>query len=314
MNIYTDLSTYDTSASVVATGTFDGVHEGHKVLLGIVSSIARQMGAKPLVCTFWPHPLTVLAPRSAKLSLLSTLDEKIELFERAGLENLVVLPFTEAFSRLSAEQFVADILIDKLSMKALVMGKNHHLGRNREGDAATMQRLASRYGFHLHTETLTSLGQPVSSTLIRKTLESGQVEKAHDLLGYPYFFSGRVVGGKKLGRKLGFPTANLEVESPFKLIPLTGVYAVEVERGEERLAGMMNIGYRPTAGSQTAQTIEVHIFDFDADLYNETVRVYFRKRIRDEMHFASLEELIARLERDKVEISHYFTHINKHNI
>lgn len=313
MNIYTDLSAFDASASVVATGTFDGVHTGHRVLLRIVSEMAGKMGARALVCTFWPHPLTVLSPRTARLSLLSTLDEKIELFRQAGLENLVILPFTEAVSRMSAPEFVSDILVARLGMKALVMGKNHHLGRNREGDAALLHRIAEEQGFVLHTETLSSLGQPVSSTRIRRALEAGQVEAAEQLLGYPYFFSGRVVEGKQLGRKLGFPTANLEVEWPWKLIPFTGVYAVEAERGSQRLQGMMNIGYRPTAGSHSTQTIEVHLFNFDENLYDETVRVSFRKRIRDEFRFDSLSALTAQLALDKAEVMRFFSDNNSNN-
>ncbi len=313
MNIYTDLSTYDASASVVATGTFDGVHTGHRVLLRVVSEMAQKMGARALVCTFWPHPLAVLSPRTARLSLLSTLDEKIELFRQAGLEHLVILPFTESVARMRASEFVSELLITGLGMKALVMGKNHHLGRNREGDAALLQQLAGEMGFVLHTETLSSMGQPVSSTRIRRALEAGQVEAAAQMLGYPYFFSGRVVEGKQLGRKLGFPTANLEVEWLWKLIPLTGVYAVDIERGAEQLRGMMNIGYRPTAGSQSSQTIEVHIFDFDDNLYNETVRVSFRKRIRDEFRFDSLSALTAQLALDKAEVARFFSDNNRNN-
>lgn len=242
----------------------------------------------------------VLFPDDNDLKLINTQEEKIELLERAGIDNLIIIPFTKEFSRLTSVEFVRDILVNKLGTKRLVIGYDHHFGRNREGSFEHLMEYGPLYGFEVE-EIPKQLVQDVavSSTKIRNCLLEGAINEANTLLGYEYFLTGTVVKGNQLGRTLGYPTANIEVPERYKLIPADGIYAVWVSLGEELFKGMLSIGVRPTIGT-TDRTIEVNIFDFNRDIYSSEIRVHFVERLRDEEKFNSLEELKEQMAKDKI--------------
>lgn len=244
----------------------------------------------------------VLHPEDHGLELLNTQDEKFVLLENAGLQNLIIHPFTEDFSRLSATEYVRDILVGKIGVSKLIVGYDHHFGRNREGDFNQLQEFSSMYQFDLEEIPAYEVENcHVSSTKIRQALNEGQVLLASKLLGYPYQLSGKIVKGDQLGRKFGFPTANLTVEEDYKLIPSNGVYAVRVYTNGKQAKGMMNIGYKPTVSSSKQKTIEVHIFDWQQDIYGKEMNIEFIDRIRQEIKFDSKDQLIARLHVDRTQ-------------
>ena len=251
---------------VVTTGTFDGVHLGHQQIISRLKEVAKKCEGETVLLTFFPHPRMVLFPDYKPL-LLNTLDEKIALLEKAGIDHLIVHPFNREFSMLSSTEFISGILVDKLHTKKLVIGHDHHFGKNREGSFDHLKEFGPIYGFEVEeipAREVENIG--VSSTKIRKSLQSGDVETAEAFLGYRYMLSGTVVKGRMVGRSIDFPTANLQVHDAYKLIPADGVYAVTVGRGKEKLKGMLNIGMRPTVDGKE-RTIEVNILDFNADLY-----------------------------------------------
>ena len=282
---------------MVTTGTFDGVHLGHQTVLKSVLAAAKRVGGKSVLLTFHPHPRVVLQ-QNTSLKLLTTLEEKIELLEEIGLDYLVILPFTKEFSRKTSLSFVREIIVAQLRTKVLVIGYDHHFGRNREGSFEHLQEFGPLYGFQVKEIQAKDVDQiNVSSTKIRAALEQGQVEEANKLLGYAYRISGEVVRGDQIGTAIGFPTANLQVADPYKLIPQNGVYAVKVELEGRQYKGMLNIGTRPTVVSQGAITIEVHLIDFGGDLYGQQVEVEMIARLRAEQSFpdqAALKEQLAK--------------------
>jgi riboflavin kinase / FMN adenylyltransferase len=286
--------------AVVTSGTFDGVHVGHQKILSRLLESASVSGGQSVVVTYWPHPRLILAPQHPhELRLLSTIEERITELSKFKIDYLLIIPFTKEFSCLSPEAYVQQILLDTLHTKKLVIGYDHHFGRNRQGNFDFLHANASRFGFTIEEiprQDIDEVG--VSSTKIRQALESGDVEQAARFLGRPYSLTGTVVEGKKLGRTIGFPTANLQVAEPFKLIPASGVYAVRVRVKGHPFGAMLNIGYRPTVGG-TSLSIEAHLFQFSGDLYGQEVEVTFLKRLRDEHKFAGLEELKAQLAQDK---------------
>ena len=286
--------------AIVTSGTFDGVHIGHQKILSRLMESARQSGGQSVVVTYWPHPRLVLAPsHQHELRLLSTIDERIAELSKFDLDYLLIIPFTKEFASLSPEAYVQQILLSTLHTKKLVIGYDHHFGRNREGNFDFLQANATRFGFSIEEiprQDIDDVG--VSSTKIRQALEEGDVNQARRFLGRPYSLTGPVVEGKKLGRTIGYPTANLRVEEPFKLIPATGVFAVRVKVEDSVFGAMLNIGYRPTVGG-TSLAIEAHLFDFSGDLYGKQVQVDFVERLRDEQKFSGLEELKAQLAKDK---------------
>lgn len=285
---------------MVTTGTFDGVHLGHKHVIDSLISSAEKLKGESTILTFYPHPRIVLQQKT-DLKLLNELDEKIKLLENTGVDNLVIIPFTKEFSRLSSLDFVREVLVNKLATKKLIIGYDHHFGRNREGSFKHLLEYGPLYGFDVKEIPVKDVDQVnISSTKIRVALEAGQVTNAEKLLGYKYFLSGEVVKGKQIGKKIGFPTANIHVEDDYKLIPLNGVYAVEVEFDGSSYKGMLNIGIRPTFDVGNKVSIEVNIFDFDEDIYGKFLKVIFSDRIRDEKTFESSDELIVQLEKDKV--------------
>jgi riboflavin kinase/FMN adenylyltransferase len=288
---------------VITMGVFDGVHLGHRMLLNRVTLEASRENADSVAVTFDPHPRIVLSGDPGHLSFLTDLEERTELLRSTGIGHLVVIPFTHELSRMTASEFLGSILCRHLGVRHLITGYNHHFGRRHEGDSNTVMECASRMDFRVTREDAYMIdGEAVSSSLIRKSLADGRIDKAAAMLGYDYFIRGSVVSGRRIGRNMGFPTANIAPVFEHKLIPRTGVYAVEVtiEGAAEKHAAMLNIGHRPTiADSDGIRTIEVHLVDFSGDLYGRIVTVIFRHRLRDEMKFENVDALAAQLARDR---------------
>lgn len=285
--------------SVLTVGTFDGVHRGHQAILRYLRQRAERVGGISTVVTFDPHPREVV--RGEPVPLLTTLDERAELLAALGIQRFVVLPFTRDLSMLPPEQYVEDVLIRTIGLREIVIGYDHRFGKNRAGDRHTLERLGAAHGFSVDVIPEQIVRDvSVSSTAIRRALaEEGDVAKAAELLGRPYFLSGTVVRGDQRGRAIGYPTANLQVHGARKLVPKPGVYAVRVEHAGRALGGMMNVGRRPTFEAAGALSVEVHLFDFEGDLYGETLRVAFAQRLRDEQRFAGVDALVAQLGEDE---------------
>ncbi|QJA06359.1 bifunctional riboflavin kinase/FAD synthetase [Thermosulfurimonas marina] len=281
---------------VATLGNFDGVHLGHQALIKETLHLAREMGGTPLAVTFEPHPRRILRPEDPP-PLLTTFEERLELFEAYGLSRVLVIPFGPELASLPPEEFVEEYLVDGLGLKGLVVGFNYRFGHARRGDAALLKRLGEKWGFEVRVVPPQKIeGLMVSSSLIRELLLQGEVERAARLLGRPYRLKGRVVPGEARGRTLGFPTANLE-PPPEKLLPARGVYAVRVQWAGKWWKAVMNLGQRPTFGGRRL-CLEVHLFDFQGDLYGETLTVEFMRFLRPERKFASPAELRAQILED----------------
>jgi riboflavin kinase/FMN adenylyltransferase len=285
--------------AVVTSGTFDGVHVGHSKILSRLREIASKTNGETVVITFWPHPRLVLHPEDTSLKLLNTFEEKAELLKEQKIEHLLRIAFTREFSQLTSEQFIKEILVKTIGTKTLVIGHDHHFGKNREGSFDQLKLNGPKYGFgveEIPRQDVDHVG--VSSTKIRKALESGDIETATHFLGHTYSITGRVIMGDKLGRILGFPTANIEIDTMFKLIPADGIYAVKVRYSHQMFDGMLYIGNRPTIGG-VKRNIEVNIFNFNSDIYGESLTIYFHDLIRRDIKFNDLEELKRQLLLDK---------------
>ena len=287
---------------IATTGFFDGVHLGHRLVIERLVSLARERGDESLVVTFWPHPRAVLQDGARELRLLNSLEEKKELLRSLGVDRVEVLDFTRSFAALTAEQYLREILRDRFGVTTLLMGYDNRLGSDRL-TADTLKPIAEGIGMELK-ELLPLSFRPseasgeISSTQIRTALENGDIASAAEMLGYRYSLKGVVVAGNRLGRTIGFPTANMKLYEPLKLVPGRGVYAVEAEVLGKKYRGMTNIGLRPTVGGSFT-TIETHILDFDEDIYGLPLRITFLRRLRDEVHFPSLEALKDQLEKDR---------------
>lgn len=313
MKIYTDLSTFQGAKSpVLTTGTFDGVHIGHKKILQRLNDIAAESEGESVLFTFHPHPRLVLFPDHTDLKLLNTQAEKIALLETSGIDHLIIFPFTREFSRMTSVEFIRDILVNQIHIRHLVIGYDHHFGRNREGSIENLRELGPLYDFSVEeipAETVNEIN--VSSTKIRHALAEGDMKTVFHFLGYHYPLSGIVISGKKIGRDIGFPTANIKVTDPNKLIPGDGVYAVKVKVLNQEYSGMLNIGMKPTVNENQSpeRSLEVHVFDFDEEIYNKTIQLEFIDKIREEQKFADLEALKAQLLRDKETVTGIFQSI-----
>lgn len=307
MNIYHSLDSFrKLEYGVVTSGTFDGVHLGHKKILSRLKEISAQSGGESVVITFWPHPRMVVSEDSQGLQLLSTIDEKIELFAQLGIHHLAIVPFTRSFSELSSDEFIKHILVDKIGTKKLVIGYDHRFGRNREGSFEFLQKNCATYGFEVEEIPREDIEHTaISSSRIRKALVTGHVQEANELLGRPYSLSGTVVKGKQLGRTIGFPTANLHVHESYKLIPMNGVYIINAIYEGQRYQGMLNIGVRPTVDG-TIRTIEAHLFDFDKEIYGEDLNLELLHYLRPEQKFEGLEMLVKQINIDKENSLAYF--------
>ena len=299
MKVYYDTTDFEPVANAIVTiGTFDGVHLGHKKILTRLGEIAHASSGQTVVLTFWPHPRMVVSKDSQSLRLLSTLDEKIELLRQNGVNHLVVIPFTRSFSELSSEEFIQQILVNSIGTKKLVIGYDHHFGRNREGSFEYLKQNALQYGFELEEIPRQEIDNlTVSSTKIRHALLEGKLKIANELLGQNYTFSGVIVKGRQLGRTIGYPTANVQVSESYKLIPADGVYAVRVLVRGQTYGGVISIGFRPTVNG-VGRTQEVFIFDFNEDIYGEKITVELVEYIRPELKFDGLEALIKAIEAD----------------
>jgi riboflavin kinase/FMN adenylyltransferase len=285
---------------VIATGFFDGVHLGHRHVISKLVDEAARRGDQSMIVTFWPHPRNVLQDDARNLRLLTSLDEKKELLKGLGVDKVEVLPFTKAFSRLTSRQYIHEYLIGRFGCKAILLGYDNRLGSDLAGPEE-IKRVAADEGLEVILCDKVELdgGLVVSSTKIRNTLASGDIEEANKMLGYEYSLFGVVVAGNQLGRTIGFPTANMLLYEPLKLVPANGVYKVKVETVGQKLSGMCNIGLRPTVSHDTRLTIETNIFDFSEDIYGLPIKVTFLRKIRDEHRFGSISELKAQLEKDR---------------
>lgn len=286
---------------MLTIGTFDGVHCGHQVILDRLKQIADNEGGETVLLTFDPHPRTVLFPEANGLKLLNTKKEKIDLLEKAGLDHLIIYPFTQRFSRLTSVEYVRDVLVNGVGVHKMVSGYDHHFGRNREGDLVRLRELAELYGFDVEEISAQTIDEvKISSTKIRNALMAGDVAKAARYLGYDYPLNGTVVKGNGLGRTIGFPTANIQVLDDLKLIPGDGVYAIEADLKGGKYQGMMNIGTRPTVnGNSSSTVVEAHLFGIDQNFYDENLNVRFVERIRNEVRFEDLNALKEQLEKDR---------------
>ncbi len=285
---------------VAATGFFDGVHKGHSAVLERLKQVAREQHKESAVITFWPHPRTVLQQDAHSLRLLNSLQEKRERVLAMGIDHFWVVDFSRQFSKLSTEEFMREYLIGRYGVSALVIGYDHKLGNSALQSQQQMIDIATSLGLETLRVEEFQLGETIiSSTKIRTALQSGEVSKASDLLGYNYKLHGVVVAGKQLGRTIGFPTANMQLYEPLKLIPGNGVYMVDVHVLGEKYQGVCNIGTRPTVGNNADRTIETHILNFDEDIYGLEMSIEFVKKIRDEKKFGSMEELRQQIIKDK---------------
>ena len=310
MRIFRDLNDLaEFKNSVVTIGTFDGVHLGHQKILNKLKNEANDINGESLLFTFYPHPRMVVFPESHNLKLIQTIDEKIESLREFGLDNLIIYPFTKEFSRLTAFEFVRDILVDKLRVKKLVIGYDHQFGRNREGDIEFLRETANIFDFEVIEISAEEIDEVnVSSTKIRNSIIDGNIARANEFMGKPFQVQGKVVQGKKLGREIGYPTINLQLNNEHKIMPLDGVYAVQVYIAGSKHFGMMNIGINPTINVpyKEEKKYEVHLFDFDQNLYDENVIVLFRKFIREEKTFDNLDALKLQIQADEKNIRKYF--------
>lgn len=294
---------------VLTIGTFDGVHQGHQKIIDRLNEEAEMIGGESVLFTFYPHPRMVLYPDNHELRLIQTQAEKIDKLRRMGMKNVIVHPFTREFSRLTAIEFVRDYLVNRLHVKKLVIGYDHQFGKNREGSIDFLKEVCETYDFEVIEITAQEVDEVnVSSTKIRGAIMDGDMQLAESYLGNPFELHGRVVHGNAMGRSIGFPTANIDIESDIKLIPKIGVYAVHVVMNDGQFyQGMMNIGVRPTIANHDNLSIEVNLFDFEGDLYDQYLTVQFLSRFRNEMKFDSVNDLKEQLEIDEKNIRSYFS-------
>ena len=303
MTVYTNIQDLPIfNHSVITIGTFDGVHYGHQQILELMKSAAKQVNGETVIITFHPHPRKIIGTNKAPIFLLNTLEEKINLLEKYGIDHLVIIPFTEKFAQQTAEDYISDFLVNTFHPHTIIIGHDHRFGKDRTGDFQLLADKALEWGYQVKEIPGYMLNNiTISSTKIREALLKGDIENAHDLLSYDYYFTGKVVKGNQLGRTIGYPTANIEMIDENKLIPCNGVYSVLVTNEKlkiNQLGGMMNIGYRPTVEGNT-RTIEVNLFDFDQSLYDEMLTITLKKYLRSEVKFSGLDELKKQLEKDK---------------
>ena len=284
--------------TIITIGTFDGVHLGHQKVIKQLLNSSKKEDEVSLLLTFFPHPRMVLQKNSS-LKLINTIEEKSDLLKDLGLDELIIHPFDQEFSRLTAYEFVRNVLVNKLNISKLIIGYDHHFGKNREGNFEQLQEYGEIFGFEVEEISVKNLNDiSISSTKIRKALNEGGINKANNYLGYNFMLSGEVVRGNNLGEKIGFPTANINIEETYKLIPKAGVYIVKSIIKGVLYYGMMNIGNRPTINGKH-QTIEVNFFDLEDDLYGKTIKVELLQFLRDEQKFASIDHLRTQLYQDK---------------
>lgn len=289
---------------VITIGTFDGVHIGHRKIIKRIVESAENSALESAVLTFFPHPRMVLQ-KEVGIELINTIEERKQILENTGIDHLIVHPFTRAFSRLTAQEYIEEVLVKKLQAKKVIIGYDHRFGRNRNADIEDLKKYGEKYGFEVEEISKQDVDEvAVSSTKIRKALQEGDVEKANTYLGSNFLLTGTIVKGKGLGKDLGFPTANLKIEETYKLIPKTGVYVVKSLIDDQEFFGMMNIGYNPTVGG-SEKTIETYFFNLDKNLYGKKLQIEMLKRIREEKKFSGVEELIKAMKEDQAFSENY---------
>jgi len=295
------------AASVVTAGSFDGVHKGHRQIIARMADIAQSRCLRSVVVTFEPHPRRVLKERvSGPLGLLTTLEEKIDLLAGKNIDLLFVIRFTQDFASRSSDDFIRNVLVGQLGAKSIIIGYDHAFGRDRSGSVMTLEHLGSELGFEVEVVDEVLIGnEHFSSTRIRRLLEAGKIEEANDFLGSPYMISGSVVEGDRRGREIGFPTVNLRLSDPDKLLPRSGVYLAQTKLNGKLFNAMMNVGVRPTVSSEGIKTVEVNILGYSGDLYGADMMFTLHRFIREEKKFSSLEELKKQLEKDKKTVELY---------
>ena len=305
MEIIKNSSNFSSSEQTFVTiGTFDGVHYGHQQIIEKLVSEAKKANKKSVVLTFFPHPRMVLQ-KDNSLELINTIDERATLLEKTGLDYLIIHPFSKEFSKMSALEFVRDILVNQLNISKLIIGYDHHFGKNREGNITQLTEYSHVYDFIVEEIPAQDIDNvSISSTKVRRALHAGSLKTANNYLGYNFMLNGTVVNGKKLGGTIGYPTANIDVKETYKLIPKTGVYVVKSTIDKKTVYGMMNIGSRPTVDGNH-QTIEVHFFDFNQDLYNQNLTIELMYFLRDEHKFDSIDSLVHQLEKDEETARNY---------
>ena len=309
MKIKTTLDAYPKKDSVVTIGTFDGVHIGHQKIIKQLVEIANKDNLQAVVLTFFPHPRMVLQ-KDTGINLINTIDEKSQLLENFGIDHLVIHKFTKEFSRLGAMEFVRDTLVKKLHVKHIIIGYDHRFGRNRTANIDNLREYGEVYNFKITEISAQEIDEvAVSSTKIRKALNNGDIEVANAFLGYNFMLTGTVVEGKNLGKQIDFPTANLNIEESYKLIPKNGSYVVKSIVEDKTIYGMMNIGTNPTVNGES-QSIEVHFFNFNKNIYNKKIQVELIKRLRDEQKFDSIDTLKVQLHKDKEICLNYLNQLN----
>ncbi|HEX8020713.1 bifunctional riboflavin kinase/FAD synthetase [Mucilaginibacter sp.] len=303
MRVYNNIDEFTAvNNAVVTIGTFDGVHIGHRKIISGIKELAESTGGETVILTFFPHPRMILHPEDESLKLITTIAEKAELMERLGVDHLIITPFSRDFSNQSAESYIRDVLVNKIGTKKIVIGYDHRFGKDRQGGFEDLQRLGPVYGFDVVEIPEQDINEvAISSTRIRNALLSGDIDLANAFLGYPFFITGKVVRGDQIGRQIGYPTANIVVEEKYKLIPGDGIFAVTVIIADQKHKGMAYIGSRPTVNGLT-RNIEVNIFDFNEEIYNQTIRMEFHHYIRGDVKFSSLDELKVQLAQDKVDV------------
>lgn len=307
MKTYHHLSEFKKLDNAVATiGTFDGVHYGHQKIIKRLCELAKSTGGESVILTFFPHPRMIIDPENQDLKLINTIDEKIKILSELGVDHLIITPFTRDFSNLSPTDYIKNILVDTIGIKQLIVGYDHRFGKDRKGGMQELEMLAKQFDYKIEEiaeQDVDDVG--VSSTKIRKALLNGEVALAANYLGYNFSIHGRVIKGDKIGRTIGFPTANIFLEETYKLIPSDGIYAVKIDMGNESYKGMAYIGQRPTINGMT-RNIEVNIFDFNKEIYGQYITMTFLEFLRHDVKFTGLETLKIQLHQDKLDTLAYF--------
>ena len=310
MKIYQHLSEFKKLANAVVTiGTFDGVHYGHQKIVKRLCELAKETGGESVILTFFPHPRLILDPENQNLKMINTVKQKAEILAGLGVDHLIIIPFTRDFSNLSAKEYIQQILIDTIGTKYIIVGYDHRFGKDRKGGMPELELYAKDFDYKIELIKEQDINDvAVSSTKIRQALLQGDVALAAEYLGYPFSIEGRVVKGDKIGRTIGYPTANIFIEETYKLIPSDGIYAVTVKMGDENYRGMAYIGQRPTINGMT-RNIEVNIFDFNKEIYGQTIVMTFLQFLRHDVKFTGLEALKAQLHEDKQNTLAYFNQL-----
>jgi riboflavin kinase/FMN adenylyltransferase len=294
--------------AVVTIGTFDGVHLGHRQIISRIKELADASGGQTVILTFFPHPRMILHPEDESIKLITTIAEKATLLEQLGVDHLIITPFSRDFSNQSPEDYIRDVLVNKIGTKKIVIGYDHRFGKDRRGGLDDLLGLSPVYGFEVIEIPEQDINEvAVSSTRIRQALLAANIELANQFLGYPFFITGKVIRGDQIGRQIGYPTANIHVEEKYKLIPADGIFAVKVQHSGIEYKGMAYIGSRPTINGMT-RNIEVNLFDFDKEIYNDTIRMEFLHYIRGDVKFNGLDELKVQIAKDKEEVSSLLSH------